>query len=131
LAAKLDQIGLRPSVAIIGEPTGMQVIDAHKGCYEYTTHFTGAEGHGSAHDLGVNAVEYATRFVARLLQLKDALTGGVAHNVIPGKARVDWEMRLVHPDDAAFVKQDLHVYCHDILIPACRPSARTRTSQPR
>ena len=36
---------IRPSVAIIGEPTMMCVIEGHKGCCEYTTRFAGLEGH--------------------------------------------------------------------------------------
>ncbi len=133
---------VRPGVAIIGEPTEMRIIEGHKGCYEYTTHFTGLEGHGSAPDRGVNAVEYAVRYVARLLELKGklaarapqdspfdppwttlntgALVGGVAHNVIPGKARVDWEMRPVQHSDADFVKDELRHYCTQILLPAMR-----------
>ena len=62
-----DAGGARASargVAIIGEPTAMRIIEGHKGCYEYTTHFTGLEGHGSLPDRGVNAVEYAVRYVA-------------------------------------------------------------------
>ena len=117
LAETLRENGIKPAVAIIGEPTSMRIIEGHKGCYEYTTHFTGFEGHGSNPDRGVNAVEYAVRYVSKLLELKadlqgrapahsrfeppwttintGALVGGVAHNVIPGKARVDWEMRPV------------------------------------
>lgn len=131
-----------PSVAIVGEPTSMRIIEGHKGCFEYSTHFTGLEGHGSSPDHGVNAVEYAVRYVARLIDLKDqlkarvpdtsrfeppwttintgALVGGVAHNVIPGRARVDWEMRPVQKSDADFVKADLRQYCEDILLPAMR-----------
>jgi acetylornithine deacetylase len=142
LAAVLRARGLRPGVAIIGEPTMMRVIEGHKGCYEYSTHFTGLEGHGSGPDRGVNAVEYAVRYVARLLDLKEklkaraparsrfdppwttintgALTGGVAHNVIPGKARVDWEMRPAQPGDADFVKAGLHAFCTHTLLPAMR-----------
>lgn len=142
LAQVLKAQGVRPGVAIIGEPTSMRVIEGHKGCYEYSTHFTGLEGHGSGPDRGVNAVEYAVRYVARLLELKErlktrapadsrfdppwttintgALIGGVAHNVIPGKARVDWEMRPVQPGDAEFVKADLREYCDHMLLPAMR-----------
>lgn len=131
-----------PSVAIIGEPTMMRVIEGHKGCYEYSVQFTGLEGHGSAPDRGVNAVEYAVRYVARLLELRErlkerapaasrfeppwttintgALVGGVAHNVIAGKARVDWEMRPVQPGDADFVKSDLHDFCTHHLLPQMR-----------
>ena len=53
---------IRPGVAIIGEPTMMRVIEGHKGCYEYTTRFSGLAGHGSAPSRGVNAVEYAVRY---------------------------------------------------------------------
>lgn len=145
LADTLRDKGLRPSVAVIGEPTSMRIVEGHKGCYEYTTHFTGLEGHGSAPDRGVNAVEYAVRYVARLLELKEALqargpaqsrfeppwttintgalTGGHAHNVIPGKARVDWEMRPMQAGDADFVKEDLARYCAEMLIPAMRAIA--------
>lgn len=139
LAQSLEERGIRPSVAIIGEPTEMRIIEGHKGCYEYSTEFQGLEGHGSAPDLGVNAVEYATRYVAYLLDLKDqlramapadsrfeppwttvnvgALHGGTVHNVIASKAQVDWEMRPVQATDADFVKGHLHAYCHDVLLP--------------
>ncbi len=142
LAGVLRAQGIRPAVAIIGEPTSMRIIEGHKGCYEYSTHFTGLEGHGSGPDRGVNAVEYAVLYVARLLDLKDrlkdrapagsrfeppwttintgALVGGVAHNVIPGKARVDWEMRPVQGSDADFVKDDLQRFCAETLLPAMR-----------
>ena len=142
LAETLRDRGLRPSVAIIGEPTSMRIVEGHKGCYEYSTHFTGLEGHGSAPDRGVNAVEYAVRYVARLLELKEALkaraparsrfdppwttintgalTGGHAHNIIPGRARVDWEMRPMQAGDADFVKADLARYCAETLLPAMR-----------
>ncbi len=140
LADTLREKGIKPAVAIIGEPTSMRIIEGHKGCYEYTTHFTGFEGHGSGPDRGVNAVEYAVRYVSKLLELKaglqgrapknsrfeppwttintGALVGGVAHNVIPGKARVEWEMRPVQQADAAYVKDELHRYCAQSLIPA-------------
>ena len=142
LAPLLRDREVRPGVAIIGEPTMMRVIEGHKGCYEYSVHFTGLEGHGSAPDRGVNAVEYAVRYVARLLEMAEvlktrapagsrfeppwttintgALVGGVAHNVIAGKARIDWEMRPVQPGDAELVKQNLHHYCQHHLIPAMR-----------
>ncbi len=142
LAQVLRAQGTRPGIAIIGEPTSMRVIEGHKGCYEYSTHFTGLEGHGSSPDRGVNAVEYAVRYVSRLLDLKGelrsrapangrfeppwttintgALVGGVAHNVIPGKARIDWEMRPVQNSDADFVKSNLREFCAETLLPAMR-----------
>lgn len=142
LVAELRRQGLKPAVAIIGEPTELRIIEGHKGCCEYTTTFKGLEGHGSQPDLGVSAVEYATRYVARLLELREALKqrcpegsrfdppwsslqigrieGGVAHNVIAGDCRVDWETRPVVAADLAFVKQAIQDYCDTSLLPAMR-----------
>lgn len=152
LAKSLKAKGLSPAVAIVGEPTSMQIIEGHKGCYEYSTHFTGLEGHGSTPDHGVNAVEYAVRYVSKLLEIKSdliarapkdsrfeppwttintgSLIGGTAHNVIPGKAQVDWEMRPVQKSDADYTKQTLQRYCEEDLLPAMRaihPEARIHT----
>lgn len=143
--ALLDEIaraGIRPNVAIIGEPTGMGVIEGHKGCYEYTTEFCGLEGHGSQPDRGVNAVEYAARYVSRLLDLKERLkeralpasrfdppwstiqvgrvTGGSARNVIARHCMVEWEMRPVTASDADFVRRDLDAYVETVLLPSMR-----------
>lgn len=142
LAEALKTRGLTPSIAIIGEPTEMRIIEGHKGCFEYTTRFTGLPGHGSLPDHGVNAVEMAVRYVNHLLELKDrlrsrapdgsafdppwttvnvgAVNGGVAHNVIAPTARVDWEMRPVQNSDATFVKDSLHRYAQDVLLPRMR-----------
>ena len=142
LVKEIAGAGIRPSVAIIGEPTGMGVIEGHKGCYEYTTEFTGMEGHGSQPDRGVNAIEYAARYVSRLLDLRERLkerapassrfdppwttvqvgtiSGGTARNVIAGSCAVEWEMRPVRSDDAAWVKNDLAAYAENVLLPAMR-----------
>ena len=140
LVAALKASKITPAIAIIGEPTSMRVIEGHKGCYEYSTEFNGLEGHGSSPDLGVNAVEYAARYVARLLGLREqlkartpegsrfqppystinvgALHGGVAHNVIASKAVVSWETRPVVAEDGEFVKTDMADYVQDFLLPA-------------
>ena len=142
LAVDLRARGLHPAVAIIGEPTSMRIIEGHKGCCEYTTRFEGLAGHGSAPDRGVNAVEYAVRYVSRLLELRGdlkarapaasrfdppwttinpgALHGGIAHNVIADHAEVEWEMRPVQPGDADFVKAQMKSYVDDTLLPAMR-----------
>ena len=51
----------------------MKIIDAHKGCYEYTTYFKGLAGHSSAPHKGVSAVEYASRYVNKLIELREKL----------------------------------------------------------
>ena len=152
LVQSLKEHGIRPSVAIVGEPTSMRVIEGHKGCIEYTTHFHGLAGHGSNPDHGVNAVEFAVRYVARLLELREqlkartpagsrfdppwttintgALTGGTAHNVIAENASVEWEMRPVQSSDASFVKSEIADYVDHVLLPAMQsvtPDAKITT----
>ena len=127
------------SICIVGEPTSMKAIQAHKGCYEYSTHFTGLAGHGSAPDKGVNAVEYATRFINKLMELREELKkrepknsvftppyttlqigrikGGLARNVIADQCVVDWELRPVVPEDGEFVNKSMEAYAKDILLP--------------
>ena len=120
----------------------MKAIQAHKGCYEYSTHFTGLAGHGSAPDKGVNAVEYATRFINKLMELREKLKkrvpknsaftppystlqigrikGGSARNVIADQCVVDWELRPVLPEDGKFVNKNIEAYIKNILLPEMR-----------
>ncbi|MGR3465424.1 acetylornithine deacetylase [Limimaricola sp.] len=128
LAGVMGRDGPRPAMAIVGEPTRMAVIDGHKGCFEYTTRFTGRDGHGSAPDLGIDAGLAAARFVLRLDALAQELkrmrpdgafdppwatinpgriVAGAARNVIAGQAEVEWEMRPVTGAEASHVKRAL------------------------
>ena len=142
LVGELREAGLRPATAIIGEPTSMRIIEGHKGCFEYTTEFRGLEGHGSVPEAGVNAVEYAVRYITRLMELGEELKrnirpnsrfdppwttlqvgrieGGAARNVIAGACSVEWEMRPVHTDDADLVREKLRHYCSEVLLPQMR-----------
>ena len=136
---ELKKRNINCSICIVGEPTNMKAIQAHKGCYEYSTHFTGLAGHGSAPDKGVNAVEYATRFVNKLMELREELKkrkpknsifippystlqigrikGGLARNVIADQCVVDWELRPVVPEDGEFVNQNIEAYVKNTLLP--------------
>ena len=136
---ELKKRNLNCSVCIVGEPTNMKAVQAHKGCYEYTTYFTGLAGHGSAPDKGVNAVEYATRFINKLLELREELKkrepknsvftppyttlgvgrikGGLARNVIADQCQVDWELRPVVPEDGVYVNKTMDAYVKNVLLP--------------
>ncbi len=137
MLGRLREQGIRPAVCIIGEPTGMGVIEGHKGCYEYTTVFTGLEGHGSLPARGVNAVEFAVRFVSRLMEIAEELKdrtpagsrfeppwttiqtgrihGGIARNVIARHCEVEWEMRPVNNADARYALDQIYHYANDHL----------------
>ena len=139
LIEELKKRDIKDGICIIGEPTNMKIIDAHKGCYEYTTYFKGLAGHSSAPHKGVSAVEYASRYVNKLIELRDKLKerapensifdpphstlsiggifGGIAHNVIADKCHVNWETRPVVKEDAVFLNSELDRYATEELLP--------------
>ena len=139
LIKELKKREIKDGICIVGEPTNMKIIDAHKGCYEYTTYFKGLAGHSSAPHKGVNAAEYASKYVNKLFELRDILKertpknsifdpphstlsiggifGGIAHNVIADKCYINWETRPVVKEDAIFLNQELDKYVNEVLLP--------------
>ena len=139
LINELKKKGINSGICIVGEPTNMKIVDAHKGCYEYTTHFEGLAGHGSKPEKGVNAVEFAVKYINKLMELREVLkanapkncifdppyttlqiggiSGGIARNVIADKCRVDWELRPVVKKDGEFVNNQMDEFANKILLP--------------
>ena len=139
LIEELKRRNIKDGICIVGEPTNMKIIDAHKGCYEYTTHFRGLAGHSSAPHKGVNAAEFASRYVNKLMELRERLKerepkdsifdpphstlsiggifGGIAHNVIADKCHVNWETRPVVKEDGVFLNQEIDKYANEVLLP--------------
>jgi len=139
LIEELKKRDIKDGICIIGEPTNMKIIDAHKGCYEYTTYFNGLAGHSSAPHKGVSAVEYASRYINKLIELREKLKsrapkdsifdpphstlsiggvfGGIAHNVIADKCHVNWETRPVVKEDGVFLNQEIDKYANEMLLP--------------
>ena len=115
----------------------MKIIDSHKGCYEYTTYFEGLAGHSSKPNDGVNAAEFASRYVGKLMKLRKELKnrqpknsifdpaystlsvggifGGIAHNVIADKCHVNWETRPVNKEDGIFLNHEIDKYANELL----------------
>tara|TARA_Y100001935_G_scaffold247625_1_gene243784 strand:+ start:355 stop:1545 length:1191 start_codon:yes stop_codon:yes gene_type:complete len=139
LIEELKKRKIQDGICIIGEPTKMKIIDAHKGCYEYTTHFEGLAGHSSAPHKGVSAVEFATKYANKLIELREELKkrapkdsifdppystlqiggifGGIAHNVIADKCHINWETRPVIKDDGVFLNKRIDDYANNVLLP--------------
>ena len=131
--------GIKDGICIVGEPTNMKIIDGHKGTYEYTTHFEGLAGHASAPHKGVNTIEYAARYINKLLEIREILktktpkdsvfdppfttlqiggiSGGIARNVIADKCNVDWELRPVVKEDGVWVNSEIDKFANEILLP--------------
>ena len=142
LIEELKKRNVKNGICIVGEPTNMKIIDAHKGCYEYTTYFEGLAGHSSAPHKGVSAVEFAARYASKLIELREELKnrapkdsifdppfstlqvggifGGIAHNVIADKCHINWETRPVVKEDGIFLNKKIDEYANDILLPEMR-----------
>ena len=139
LIKELKKRDIKNGICIIGEPTNMKIIDAHKGMNEYTVHFGGLAGHSSKPHKGVNAIEYASRYINKLLELRQELikrapkdcifdpphstlsiggiSGGIAHNVIADKCKVEWETRPVNKADGDFVTKEIEKFVSEKLLP--------------
>ncbi|MDP7512474.1 MAG: acetylornithine deacetylase [Candidatus Marinimicrobia bacterium] len=142
LLKELKKRNVNYSICIIGEPTDMKAIHAHKGYNEYKTYFTGLAGHASDPVHGVNAIEYAIRYANKLMELREELkkrkskdsvftppystlqigkiSGGLSTNVIADQCIVDWEVRPITPEDGKFISQNIESYAKETLLPEMR-----------
>jgi acetylornithine deacetylase len=97
----------KPALAIIGEPTCMQIGDRHRGFLGFRTRFTGEPAHSSDPGAGASAVYPAAAFISFLKAIADGagsgidrttfnvgrIDGGSAINIVPGRCEVVWEFR--------------------------------------
>ena len=136
---------IRPRLCIVGEPTEMRVINAHKGIRSYRTIITGMAGHSSAPHLGANAIFAAAdliSFIAKLAQearnesVSDhrffppfttfnvgEIRGGSAINIIPSAAEFSWEFRPIPGFDSDEVTARFTDYAMKDVLPRLRETA--------
>jgi acetylornithine deacetylase len=139
LIKELIKRGIKDGICIVGEPTSMKIVNAHKGYYEYNTQFKGLAGHSSAPHKGVNAIEYAIRYINKLIEIREILksrapknstfdplyttlqigviSGGTARNVIADKCNVEWDLRPVVKEDGVFVNSEIDKFAKETLMP--------------
>src|SRR5579864_8081274 len=136
----------RPMLAIIGEPTSMQIANAQKGCSFFRTRIVGHEGHSSAPDRGVNAISAAAEIIAEIGRLhveargrarRDSgfdpphttlsvgtISGGTAVNIIARECAFDWDLRTLPDEDAATLKGRIDRFIAADLLPRMRAGHR-------
>ncbi|MDU6409466.1 MAG: acetylornithine deacetylase [Yersiniaceae bacterium] len=76
---------LRPDCAIIGEPTSLKPVRAHKGHMSNAIRIEGQSGHSSDPSRGVNAIELMHESITQLMGLRNSLKERFHHDgfVIP------------------------------------------------
>ena len=142
LISDLRQAGIRPRACIVGEPTEMRPVIAHKGKKSYRCTVRGLAGHSAYAPHGVNAVEFAAEAVAFLKGLArrhrdqgpydrgfdvahttvhtGVIRGGTALNVIPHECWFDFEFRHLPGDDPDRLLHEFRDYVRSRLEPEMR-----------
>lgn len=149
LLARMGARGLRPLGCFVGEPTGMAVVIGHKGKSAARLGFHGRACHSALAPRGINAVEYAARFIDHVRVRAEALArdgardplydvphttglcsvvrGGTALNIVPDLCQVEFEFRAIAADDAGGLAGAAIAYATDVLgaeMAAADPEAR-------
>ncbi len=135
----------QPAMVIIGEPTSMRVINAHKGIYAFRTKITGKEAHGAQPHLGGSAIIAAgelINFLGGLAAERRAaapadcpfeppymsfnvgmIEGGNALNIIPRHCSFVWEFRPLPGDEAEAVIARFTEFAEHKVLPKLREFA--------
>jgi len=134
----------RPRAIVVGEPTGMAAIDAHKRIDAYRTIVTGREAHSSMPQLGVNAISIAAELIEALDRIGIELTaaesddrfdppvstvqvgmieGGTAPNIVPKTCRLQWQVRSLPAAAPKVVPNRLAAFASETLLPRMRAVA--------
>ncbi|RCK69260.1 M20 family peptidase [Desertihabitans brevis] len=150
--------GLHPDACVVGEPTGLQLLSAHKGSVRPVVEVRGVPAHAATPHQGVNAVEGAALLLGRLRRLSEQLLernhpltggptmtpvlidGGEAPNAVPERCRITLDRRLVpgesDADALAEVQQVLDSFTAEhprwqASVVACAPSTGGPSETPR
>ena len=141
LIARLGSDLPQPRAIIVGEPTTMAVVEAHKGVDTYRTVVTGREVHSSLPQLGVNAISFAAELVKEIDRIGTSLAtsqindrfhppfstvqvgtieGGTAANIVPKTCELHWQVRSLPKADPGFASEWLKAYADEKLLPRMR-----------
>ena len=115
ILADLAARDIKPDYCIVGEPTNMTMVVAHKGIAVYRCRVHGKSAHSSLTTQGVNAISYASRLVGFVDSLAEQLThredsdmlfdvpystlsvgtiqGGTATNIVPNLCEFNFDYR--------------------------------------
>lgn len=136
----------RPAAVFVGEPTLMQVADAHKSVAGYATIVHGHEAHSSKPNLGASAIEAACDLVTGLYRFAGELAvqgdssgrfdppastihvgtihGGTARNIMAKLCTFQWEFRALPGVAQNLALQHLEDYAARVVTPKLTRNAK-------
>ena len=144
LLEDLARNDIRPAGAIIGEPTGMQPVIAHKGKRAYKCCVRGKEAHSALTPQGVNAIEYAAKIITYIRHMAERLqaceprdygfdvpfttlqtgviSGGTAGNIVPRECIFQFEFRYLPGADPDALEREIKDYAERVILPEMQRS---------
>lgn len=139
LIADLQRKRIQPTACIVGEPTEMVPVIAHKGINSFKCRIHGHTAHSSLPPKGCNAIEYGAKLICWLRSFADQLkekgtqdelydvpyttltstmvSGGIAMNTIPSFLEFLFEFRNLPHDNPNRISQTIKDYVSEHLIP--------------
>jgi acetylornithine deacetylase len=148
MIAELGKQLPKPRMVIVGEPTNMQVVDAHKGPVRWEVEVKGRPAHSSMAHLGVNAITYATRLIGELERIEAELkqrvidirfeppystlqvtkiSGGTATNIVPAACAFVFDIRALPGLDPDEIETRLRRFAEKRCLPEMREIAPEAT----
>jgi len=138
----------KPRFALIGEPSMMQTVIAHKGICVLKTTVFGSAGHSSRIKQEVSAIHVAAKLIMWLEAKMDILLkngrvddrfypnhtsihvgmihGGIAPNVIADQCSFQWDVRVIPQDDINEIVEEFGVYCNGLVDELMQKFAGTK-----
>jgi acetylornithine deacetylase len=134
----------RPRMVIVGEPTAMTVVDAHKGPVRWRVDIAGRAAHSSMAPLGVNTITFAGRLLGELDRMEQELKAsprderftpayatlqvtqieaGTASNIVPHACWFGWEVRALPGLDTRALERRLMAYAEKHCLPEMKSVA--------
>ncbi len=134
----------RPDFAIIGEPTTMRIVRAHKSINVFRTVVTGQAAHSSQPHRGAGAILAAGRIIEHLGSIGRArraaagnsgceppwttvqvgtIRGGTVVNILPAHCEFLWEYRCMPDEDPELILQEMQAFIESDVLPELREFA--------
>src|SRR5262249_34770531 len=117
---ELVRAGPKADAAVVAEPTGLQIVHAHKGVVRWHVHTAGRACHSSSPEQGVNAIYRMGRLLTAIDRYAGELRasrsdpllgrptlsvgrieGGTSVNTVPDRCRIEVDRRLIPGEDPA------------------------------
>ena len=136
----LESRGEKIDFCIVGEPTSMRPVVAHKGLNAYRCRVHGKAAHSSLTTQGCNAIEHAARLICHIRDLAqmwrsegpfdefydvpyttittNQIAGGIAMNTIPDACEFTYEFRNLASVTPQQVQERIGAYVQRELLPS-------------